>query len=291
VTRKGGHGRGGDSGFADTLPPLRPRHNDVRVVPGGLAIAPAGPPYRRSAAAYDGLYLPKKDYRREAVAIRRIVRDVASIERGDWLDVACGTGLHAMHLAPHFRVEGVDASEPMLKIARRRLPHAAFHVGDMRTFRLPRRFDVVSCLFSSIGYMRTRADLERAIANLARHLRPDGVLAVEPWFSPSEYLPGTVHLNAERGRSSRSMHQARMIVAARRGRVSVMDAHHLVGTPRGVEHFVERHEMGLFTRGEYAAAFRKAGLVPSYRSAGLEGRGLHLGRPGATRPPTRRGRG
>jgi SAM-dependent methyltransferase len=148
----------------------------------------------------------------------------------------------------------------------------------MRTFDLGRRFDVVSCLFSSIGYLTTIADLRRALATFARHVRPGGFVVVEPWYTPSAYRPNTVHLDAIEGRNRRSTHQVRMIVAKRRGRVSVMDAHHLVGTPKGVEHFVERHEMGLFTATEYASAFRAAGLEPRFDRVGLAQRGLWFGR-------------
>ena len=241
------------------------------------AIAPARPPYRRSAVGYDGLYLPKKNFRSEVSKLVRILRRESGPTAGDWLEVACGTGLHVASLPAAFRTEGLDASREMLALARKRCPHVPFHAGDMRTFDLGRRFDVVSCLFSSIGYMTTKADLDRAIANFARHTREGGVVIVEPWFTPTAYRPGTIHMDAIEGRSRRATHQVRMIVAKRRGRVSVMDAHHLVGTPAGVEHFVERHEMGLFTTSEYAVAFRAAGLEPVYDRKGISDRGLYLG--------------
>ena len=240
-------------------------------------MAPQGPPYRRSADGYDGLYTPKKDYRREAIRLMRIVRRDSGPTGGTWLDVACGTGLHLPHIGRRFRVEGVDASPEMLAFAQARLPSASFQLGDMRTFELKRPFDVVSCLFSSIGYMTSIADLHRAISNLARHVREGGVVVVEPWFSPTTYRPGTVHMDAIEGRGRTSTHQVRMIVAKRRGRISVMDAHHLVGTPSGVEHFVERHRMGLFTRSEYVDALKAAGLEPRYEPEGISDRGLHVG--------------
>jgi SAM-dependent methyltransferase len=251
---------------------------------------PARPPYRRSADGYDGLYAPKKDFRGEVRALLGILRRASAPARGDWLEVASGTGLHVAALPPAFRVEGVDLSAPMLALARKRLPDVPFHEGDMRTFDLGRRFDVVSCLFSSIGYMTTLADLRRAIANLARHTREGGVVVVEPWFSPSTYRAGRVYLDAIAGRTRTARHQVRMIVSERRGRVSVMDAHHLVGTPAGVEHFVERHRMGLFTRAEYEHALRAAGLDPIHDRTGISDRGLYLGfkRPPLTQRPLTR---
>jgi hypothetical protein len=53
--------------------------------------------------------------------------------------------------------------------------------------------------------------------------------------------------------------------------------HHLVATPKRVDHFVERLELGLFTQDEYLDAFRSADLETSYDSEGIMGRGLYIG--------------
>ena len=99
------------------------------------------------------------------------------------LDVACGTGHHMELLREWFTVEGVDLEPGLLEVARSRLPGVPLHLGDMRTFNLGRQFDVVTCLFSSIGYMQTPEDLLHALVNMAGHLAPDGVMLVEPWLS------------------------------------------------------------------------------------------------------------
>jgi hypothetical protein len=62
------------------------------------------------------------------------------------------------------------------------------------------------------------------------------------------------------------------------GRLSYFDLHYLVGTPEGTEHFVERHELGLFEREEMIDAFRAAGLAVKYDPQGPMGRGLYTGR-------------
>ena len=54
----------------------------------------------------------------------------------------------------------------------------------------------------------------------------------------------------------------------------------LVGTPAGVDHFVEDHELGLFTRDDFAAAFDAAGLRLEYDPIGPGGVGLYIGRAG-----------
>ena len=110
------------------------------------------------------------------------------------LDVACGTGKHLEYLRNDFDVEGVDLDEGLLAVARARLGSVPLHVGDMRTLDLDRRFDAVTCLFSAIGHVTSTSELDAAIASMAAHLEPGGVLLVEPWLEPDVWVEGRLHL-------------------------------------------------------------------------------------------------
>ncbi len=161
----------------------------------------------------------------------------------------------------------------MLKIARGKHPDITFHQADMIDFELKRQFDVIICLFSSIGYAKTKQQLNKAIKNMARHLEPGGVLIIEPWFPPDAFIPGTLHgLWVDRP----ELKIARMNLSIVRDNVSIMDMHHLVGTLNGIEHFVERHEMGLFTNEEYLESLQAIGLRTTHDREGLTGRGLYI---------------
>jgi len=135
---------------------------------------------------YD-LFYSWKDYRGEAEKLRDIIRR-SEPDAKALLDVACGTGVHLEHLTDWFGVEGLDADASLLAVARNRLPDVPLHEADMRHFELGRKFDVITCLFSSIGYMVAEPDLRQAIANMARHLSPRGLLIVEPWFRLSSSI-------------------------------------------------------------------------------------------------------
>jgi hypothetical protein len=63
-----------------------------------------------------------------------------------------------------------------------------------------------------------------------------------------------------------------------RGTISVINFHYMVATPAGVQYFTEDHELGLYTREEYLAAFRDAGLKTDYEPEGLIGRGMYIAR-------------
>jgi SAM-dependent methyltransferase len=236
--------------------------------------------YTRLAELYDVIYA-KKDYATEARLLHGVIDRCARTPRTmpggrprTLLDVACGTGVHLSHLRAWYDVEGVELSPWMLNVARRRLPDVPLHQYDMRHFDLGKRFDAVTCLFSAIGYMRSVSELRRAIATMARHVLPGGLVIVEPWLTPDRFIDGHLHVDVA---ESDRVKIARVGVSRRDGDVSVLDMHHMVASESGVERFFERHEVRLFTHEQYLSAFTAAGLVAVFDAEGLTGRGLYVG--------------
>jgi SAM-dependent methyltransferase len=227
--------------------------------------------YERSARVYDAL-CRMKDYRKASRVLATLVQRLAPDARS-WLDVGCGTGRHLEHLRTRFRVEGLDLSPDMLAIARQRCPGIPLHSGTLVDFTLHDTFDVVTCLFGSIGYSRTTVGLQRAVRCMANHLRPGGVVVVEPWIAPDRFVTGRIVFDRV---DDRDLKVARMYVTRRRGAVSVFDSHYVVATPAGVEHFTERQELGLFTDRQYRTAFQRAGLTVVATGPDLFGYGLFV---------------
>lgn len=221
--------------------------------------------YGRSTFIYDS-YIPRADYVEGA---RRLAAQIKAAKPGakSLLDVGCGSGKYLENLRTVFECEGLDLSDGFLDIARRRCPGLPIHKGNMIDFDLGRRFDAISCLFLAIAYVGSLDNLERAVASMAKHLDPGGVLLFEPWVYPENFW--------EQRLTSEYVEEperkiARMFIARREGRLSVYDIHYLVGTPSGIEYFIEREELGLFTHEEYMGAIEKAGLLATYdSSAGL----------------------
>ena len=232
--------------------------------------------FTESAAYYDKIY-HAKDYPAESQRLIELIQHQFNLPGGKILDVACGTGRHIENLKEHYDIQGVDISEQLLDAARQRNPAVQFHKADMMDFDLKVQFDVVICLFSAIGYVKTVQNLQRAVNCMARHVRPGGGLIIEPWFTPETWYPGKAHALFI---DEPDLKLVRMNTSQVRGTISIVDFHYLVGTSVGVEHFTELHELGLFTRVEMERAYEQAGLEVCFDVKGLTGRGLYLG----TRP-------
>jgi len=231
--------------------------------------------YSMSATIYDAVYQSVgKDYRREARDIASLIDARATSGGRKLLDVACGTGEHLRHLAEQFDVEGLDLEPAMIECCRRKLPGTTLHVGNMIDFSLPARFDAIVCLFSSIGYAASIDELNRTIQNLAAHLKPGGVMIIEPWFGPGDLEDGYLHALLVEQPDQKI---CRMSVTRIDGRISRFEFNFLVATPEGgVRHFTEPHALTLFRREEYEAAFRSAGLEAEFDEKGIADRGLYL---------------
>ena len=231
--------------------------------------------FSQSAQYYDVIYSASgKDYEAEARRLHELILEHSSASANTLLDVACGTGGHLVFLTDLYKVQGIDLDEAMLEIARQKLPNVRFHQGDMADFSLEQEFDIVVCLFSSIGYVGTGAKLELAIGNMARHAKPGGLVIVEPWIYPEDFEAGKPHAVFL---DSPEMKLARMDVSEVKDGVSILDFHYLVASAGGVRQFTERHELALFAHDEYVLAYELANLKVIHDKEGLDGRGLYIG--------------
>jgi SAM-dependent methyltransferase len=110
------------------------------------------------------------------------------------LDLGCGTCLHAGTFASRgWQVLGVDMSPTMLEMAAVRQQAMAspererleLSLGDVRSFRAGRQFDMVTSLFHVASYQTANGDLDRFLQTAISHLKPGGVLIFDYWYGPA----------------------------------------------------------------------------------------------------------
>lgn len=124
--------------------------------------------------------------------VRFWIELVRQVRPRQLLEVGAGTGRITIPLArlvAHFggQVYGVDLSAAMLQRAHAKLARSGqpwrdclhFVQGDLCTFDLGQRFDLVIAADDPFAHLVDDGDAQRAFANMARHLNGGGLLAVE----------------------------------------------------------------------------------------------------------------
>ena len=232
--------------------------------------------YSKSAYIYDENFKKYFDYLAACRKIHSFVQQHNATAK-TLLDVACGTGKHLESLQEYYEVEGLDISPEMLKIARNRCPDIPFHESNMMDFDLGKKYDVITCLYSSIALLKTLDNVKKAIACMVNHLNDGGLLLIEPWWDSDQLWEGRLMFNCA---DDPELKICCMYIIKREGTISIFDMHYMVGTNQGIETFVEREELGLFTREEYTESLEEAGLQVSYYDTDLFPKhkyGLYIG--------------
>jgi ubiquinone/menaquinone biosynthesis C-methylase UbiE len=231
--------------------------------------------HNQLAKYYDRVY-SFKDYLDEAVRLQNLIIKYLESGGNSLLDVACGTGLHLKHLKDDFSCNGVDISKSMLRIARKNAKGVSFKEADMRTLQLEKQFDIIVCLLSSIGYVKTAAGLEKTILNFSKHLKKGGLALIEPSHAKSVYVIGEPRIAAYDGKDSKI---ARINYTNFRQATAVLNMHILIADRgKDAKYFVDRHEMGLFGINNTLRIMKAAGLKSKYLKNGLmPGRELFVG--------------
>ncbi len=118
-------------------------------------------------------------YERRAAAGEDVHGEADFVERfapASVLDAGCGTGRVGRELARRgVDVVGVDIDPEMLATARRKAPGIDWRLADLATVRLTRTFDAVVMAGNVMIFLAPGTE-SAVVANMARHLRPGGLL-------------------------------------------------------------------------------------------------------------------
>lgn len=144
--------------------------------------------FSQYATYYDILY-QDKDYTKEALFISQLINEEFTINNHDIrvLDVACGTGRHAIELSKlGYNVSGSDQSEEMIeraiKESEMRNLDIKFYKESFQTIgRISEKYKVILSMFSAIDYLTSYDDISIAFQNIYSLLQDDGILIFDFW--------------------------------------------------------------------------------------------------------------
>jgi len=148
--------------------------------------------YHVAAKYYDGAYAAMRD-----LVDAPFYVELAKERGGPVLEIGCGTGRVLLPTAREgIEIHGVDNSGPMLATLKENLAkedpavrgRVTLHAGDMREFRLNRKFPLVTIPFRPMQRMFTIADQLRALTSAAAHVAEGGVLAFDVFYPRFEVL-------------------------------------------------------------------------------------------------------
>ena len=109
------------------------------------------------------------------------------------LELCCGTGRVGIPLIKAgFHYTGIDISRPFLKSAKDKTcglnGNYAFQYGDMRTFKLKKKFDSVLIPFNALAHLYSYKDVEACFQSVREHLRKNGLFIFNIFNPNPHYL-------------------------------------------------------------------------------------------------------
>jgi SAM-dependent methyltransferase len=115
---------------------------------------------------------------------------------GEVLELACGTGRILIPLAREgVRLTGLDISKEMLKMARKKIledektmKNITLVQGDMRTFDLRKKYNLILIAFRSFQSLLTREDQVACLEAVHRHLSGEGGFVLDLFAPRHDFL-------------------------------------------------------------------------------------------------------
>lgn len=148
---------------------------------------------------------PPEDHQDEAECFQAAFERVVSPSPQTLLELGSGAGNNGLHLKRRFTCTLAELSEDMLALSRQQNPDCEHVLGDMRTLRLGRTFDVV-LVHDAVCYMLTEEDLLAAAQTAFVHTRPGGAAIFAPDAYRETFEDSTETLMEDRGgRSLRAL--------------------------------------------------------------------------------------
>jgi trans-aconitate methyltransferase len=213
-------------------------------------------------AAWWPLFSPPPHYTEEAAHLLSVLRTCMSLPPRTLLELGAGGGSIAWHLKRELTLTLSDRSPQMLAVSQAVNPDCEHVLGDMRSLRLGREFDVV-LIHDAIMYMTDAASVRAALATAHHHCRRGGAVLVVPDYVRETFTPttSTGGEDAPDGRGLRYL-QWTWDQDPADETYEVAYAFLLRETDGTISTEGDRHREGLFPRAAWLTWLRETGFSP-----------------------------
>lgn len=177
------------------------------------------------------------------------------------LDLACGTGLAlALFASRGWRSIGVDASLPMLSVARVRASRLAG--ADFRALPLRGTFSRITCLYDSLNHLKSRADLVAVFRAVREVMAPSSLFFFD--MNHPDIYPAVWGMKEPYIANGPGFHLEIATAYRRRDATGLALVTGWALLPSGERAEIsERHEQRAYSEREIVEALGEAGLVPA----------------------------
>ncbi|MBN2040783.1 MAG: methyltransferase domain-containing protein [Spirochaetes bacterium] len=217
----------------------------------------------------------EKENRRIDDDIKFISSLISDSDKPALLDLGCGTGEHLAGLSKlGIDCTGIDASKSMIRIAKLRFPGSARFINEtIESFSYNQEFDIIISLFGSMDYLLDDKNINAALQNTEKALKPGGIGVFELWNAYPILKIKEKTLN----RVSRTNHKGKLIERQRGFKLldhtdkTIVEVNYLYKLP-GKEILKDRHIMRAFTREEIINYLEKNGfdVLACYSNSGMQ---------------------
>ncbi len=90
------------------------------------------------------------------------------------LDLGCGTGTLLNYYSSKNDTHGIDKSEEMIKIAKKKDKKTIYSVGDIKNFKFSKKFDIIICSFDTINHLENLREWGSLFKSASANLNESG---------------------------------------------------------------------------------------------------------------------
>jgi SAM-dependent methyltransferase len=202
----------------------------------------------------------REDHEEECRAALALIRETLPGAR-TLLELGAGAGNNVSYLKQALRCTASDIAPGMLALSERANPDCEHVLGDMRTLRLDRQFDVVF-IHDAICHLSRRADLHQALQTAFVHTRPGGLALIAPDCTKESFCEASDDDANDDGAGRSLQYVVRVWDPDPDDESYTTDYACLVRDGDGVRVRHVRHVEGLFTEAAWLAELRAVGFEP-----------------------------